>query len=57
MHRETVAVLKPCAEVRKHLEDLGLDPVPSDPAKFQRLIKSDYAKWGKVIREAGIKEQ
>ena len=56
MHRETVAVLK-LREVEAHLEGLGLDADTSDPAKFHALIKADYARWGKLIREAGIKEQ
>jgi tripartite-type tricarboxylate transporter receptor subunit TctC len=55
MHRETVAVLK-LREVEAHLEGLGLDADTSDPAKFHALIKADYARWGKLIREAGIKE-
>jgi tripartite-type tricarboxylate transporter receptor subunit TctC len=55
MHKETNAVLK-MREVQAQLEDLGLDPEPSDPAGFHALIKSDYARWGKLIRESGIKE-
>jgi hypothetical protein len=26
-----------------------------DPAAFQQLLKDEYARWGKVIREARIK--
>ena len=54
MHKEIVAVLG-LREVQAQLEDLGLDPEPSDPAQFHALIKSDYTRWAKVIREAGIK--
>jgi tripartite-type tricarboxylate transporter receptor subunit TctC len=54
IHRETVAVLN-LPEVQSQLEDLGLDAEPSSPAEFLALIKSDYAMWGKLIREAGIK--
>lgn len=53
IHKEAVAVLK-MREVEAQLQDLGLDPEPSDPAKFQALIKSDYARWGKVVRKAGL---
>ena len=56
MHRETVAVIK-MREVETQLESLGLDTETSDPAKFQALIKADHARWGKLIRDAGIKEQ
>ena len=54
MNREMVAILSQ-REVQAQLEDLGLDPEPSDPAKFHALIKSDFARWGKLIRDAGIK--
>jgi tripartite-type tricarboxylate transporter receptor subunit TctC len=53
MHREVVAVLA-MPEVRAQLEAVGLDPHPSDPASFHALIKSDYARWARVVREAGI---
>ena len=54
VHRETVAVLN-LREVQTQLEDLGLDAEPSSPAEFLALIKADYARWGKLIREAGLK--
>ena len=54
VHKETVAVLN-LREVQAQLEDLGLDAEPSSPAEFQALIKADYARWGKVVREAGLK--
>ncbi len=54
IHNETVAVLN-LREVQAQLEDLGLDAEPSDPGVFHAKIKSDYARWGKLIREAGIK--
>ena len=54
MHRETVAVLG-MREVQSQLEDLGLDAEGSDPAAFQARIKADYARWGRLVREAGIR--
>jgi tripartite-type tricarboxylate transporter receptor subunit TctC len=54
IQRETVAVLN-LREVQAQLEDLGLDAEPSSPAEFLALIKSDHARWGKLIREAGLK--
>jgi tripartite-type tricarboxylate transporter receptor subunit TctC len=54
IQRETVAVLN-LREVQAQLEDLGLDAEPSSPAEFLALIKADYARWGKLIREAGLK--
>jgi tripartite-type tricarboxylate transporter receptor subunit TctC len=54
MYKETVAVLN-LGEVQKQLEDLGLDTETSDPARFHALIKSDHARWDKLVKEAGIK--
>ena len=54
MHKETVAVLN-LQEVQAKLVDLGLDPDPTSPAAFQAMIKSDFARWEKVVREAGLR--
>ena len=54
IQRETVAVLN-TREVQAQLEDLGLDAEPSSPVEFLALIKADHARWGKLIREAGLK--
>jgi tripartite-type tricarboxylate transporter receptor subunit TctC len=56
VNKETVAVLQ-TPEVRKQLEDVGLDPAPSSPEAFRAYIRSEYDKWGKVIRAAGIKAE
>jgi tripartite-type tricarboxylate transporter receptor subunit TctC len=53
MHKETAAVLN-MREVQAQFEDLGLDAAPLDPGAFHARIKADYARWGKLVREAGI---
>jgi len=55
IHQEAVAVLS-LRETQAQLEDLGLDPETSSPAAFHALIKSDYARWDKVVRAAGLRE-
>lgn len=42
-------------EAKKALEAQGAQPVGSTPAELDAVIKADTARWGKVIREAGIK--
>jgi tripartite-type tricarboxylate transporter receptor subunit TctC len=54
MHKEAVAILN-LREVQAQLHDLGLDAETNEPARFHALIKTDYARWGKLIRDAGIK--
>jgi tripartite-type tricarboxylate transporter receptor subunit TctC len=56
MHKEVVAVLN-LQDVQAQLVDLGLDPEPSSPAAFQALIKSDFARWEKVVQEAGLRQK
>ncbi len=45
------------ATMRKRLEDLGLDVVPPEqrtPEYLARFLPEDIARWGKVIKAAGI---
>lgn len=43
------------ADVKRHLDELGFEPVASTPAEFTALIKQEIDKWGKVIKAANIK--
>ncbi len=40
---------------RERLLAMGLDPVGSAPDEFAAYVKTETAKWGKLVREAGIK--
>ena len=42
-------------DVRDRMGTLGFDIVGNTPEQFAAQIKNDIARWGKVIREAGIK--
>jgi tripartite-type tricarboxylate transporter receptor subunit TctC len=42
-------------EVRQRLEALGFAPVANTPDEFGARIKSEIAKWGKVVRDANIR--
>jgi tripartite-type tricarboxylate transporter receptor subunit TctC len=41
--------------VRARLLALGATPIGSSPEQFAALIRSDYEKWGPVIKAAGIR--
>lgn len=43
------------AAVRTRLAEMGVEPLPTSPAEFTRLVSEQSALWGGVIREAGIK--
>jgi tripartite-type tricarboxylate transporter receptor subunit TctC len=42
-------------EVRQRLQALGFVPVANTPDAFGARIKSEIAKWGKVVRDANIR--
>jgi tripartite-type tricarboxylate transporter receptor subunit TctC len=45
------------ATIAARLADMGGMPLTGSPADFGKLIADETAKWGKVIREAGIKAE
>jgi tripartite-type tricarboxylate transporter receptor subunit TctC len=42
-------------EVKERLLAVGLEPEGTTPQEFAATLKSELAKWGKLIKEAGIK--
>jgi len=42
-------------EIRAKFPPLGLDPAASTPAEFTEIVKSELAKWTRVIKDANIK--
>jgi tripartite-type tricarboxylate transporter receptor subunit TctC len=40
---------------RKRLLDSGAEPMPTSPEQLDALVKSDTAKWGRIIRDKKIK--
>ena len=53
LHRETVKVLS-APDTREKLATMGFDPVASTPEEFAQWIRTEIARWGKVIRDAKI---
>jgi tripartite-type tricarboxylate transporter receptor subunit TctC len=53
-HADLVKVMQD-AEVKKKFADLGVEAVYSTPEQFAAFIKSEMAKYAKLIKEAGIK--
>ncbi len=43
-------------DVRAKLLQLGAEPVGGSPEEFGRYLKSEYDRWGKVIRDKGLKQ-
>ena len=44
-------------EAKKQFENEGADVMRMSSAEFGNFIASETAKWGRVVKEAGIKAQ
>ena len=47
------AVAQP--QVKSAIDKQGVEPASSSPAEFRRLVSSEIAKWGKVVKAVGVK--
>ena len=54
IHDEIVNVLAQ-PEVRRRLDDLGIDLIGGSPAEFAAAIASETPQWAKLIKAAGIR--
>jgi tripartite-type tricarboxylate transporter receptor subunit TctC len=54
LNAELIQVLRSPA-MRERISAQFFDVWTSTPAEFQKVIESDYAKWGKVVRASGAR--
>jgi len=56
LHREIVATLQEPA-IAGRMAKAGLEPVGDTPAQFAQYLKAEAAKWGRLVKTAGIKAE
>lgn len=56
LHEEAVNALH-APDVRDRLIAQGVNVVGSSPAQFAAFIRAERVRWGKVVREAGIRAE
>ncbi len=56
LHTEVVKILR-MPDIKERLLSMGAEPVGNTQEQFGAFIKSETAKWGKVIRDANIKAE
>ena len=44
-------------DVRRRLDEQGVDPAPSTSEEFAAFIRSETEKWAKVVKDAGVPQQ
>lgn len=54
LNTEIVNVLR-SPEIRTRFADQGAEPVGNTPEQFSDFLKSDLAKWARVIKAAGVR--
>ena len=42
-------------DVAEKLSKVGMDPATGTPEEFGRIVASDYAKWGPIVKASGFK--
>ena len=50
-----IARMLATADVKERLASLGVTPAADSRAHFTGFVRSEIAKWGKLIRDAGVK--
>ena len=50
-----VAKLMAAADTKKALFDAGVEPSPSTPEEMSAYLAQELVRWGKVVKEAGVK--
>ncbi len=56
LNKEITSVLA-TADFREQLMNAGADPMPNTPEQFTAYLKSEIAKWAKVIKLSGAKAE
>ena len=54
LNTELVRILQ-LPDVKERFANLGVDTIPGPPGDFSALIKSEYAKFAKLIKDVGVK--
>ena len=57
MLNERIAKLAALPEVRQRFVNEGAEPAPDTPEQFAALVKSDLARWTKVVNTTGVGRQ
>jgi tripartite-type tricarboxylate transporter receptor subunit TctC len=56
LYREIVAITAD-EGYRRRMDKIGVEVVSWTPEQYAKFLREDYAKWGKVVKAAGIQPQ
>jgi tripartite-type tricarboxylate transporter receptor subunit TctC len=55
--QQEIARILETSEVKERLAQQGAEPIGSTPDEFDAFLKSEIAKWAKVVQDAGIRPE
>jgi tripartite-type tricarboxylate transporter receptor subunit TctC len=44
-------------EIQQRFNDIVVEPAPTSPQEFAQFIRSEIARWAKVVKDTGIPQQ
>lgn len=53
----TITKVIAAPEVKIRIAELGAEPVGSTPAEFGQMIKTEFEKWGPIIKQTGARAE
>ena len=56
LHKDLTAVVA-STETKKRFETEGAEPMSMSPDEFGRFIAAETIKWGRVVKDAGIRAE
>jgi tripartite-type tricarboxylate transporter receptor subunit TctC len=56
LHAKTTKILNSAA-LKEQFGTQGLEPIPTSPETFAKLLRADIEKWGRVIKASGAKPE
>jgi tripartite-type tricarboxylate transporter receptor subunit TctC len=54
LNAEVVKVLN-SADIKESWGKQGALPMPMTPSEFERFLRADIQKWGKLVKDTGMK--
>ena len=55
--KEAVVKVLGTAEMKEQLAKLGAEPVGGSPQQFGAFVQAESRRWGKIIKDLGIKPE
>ena len=55
--QQEIARIVKLPDIRERLLGLGVEPVGNTPEQFAEYMRTEIAKWAKVVKAAGIEAQ